>query len=135
MLITLDVELHSLRCFEVSNAYFRPNEGFESFPSLVNLALHGGHLTALVEASFLTSAVLPSLRLFRASLVGFDGISRHSTLTPPSTICTASLHHLSVEDMDVDIVRLLLPTQQLRSLDVSYFAEPDSPPIFASPHR
>ena len=127
MLISSDVELRSLHCEEADYATFEPNEGFDSFPSLVDLALHGGTLTALVEAHFLTSAVLPSLRLFYASEVRLDG---GLSLTHPSPLYAAPLHHLSLDNADQEIVPLLRSTRRLRSLDLGYSDPLEFPPNF-----
>ena len=126
MLIPSDVELRSLHCEEADYATFEPNDGFDSFPSLVNLTLQGGDLTALVEANFLTPAVLPSLRLFYASEVYASEVRLDDGLVPlsltyPSTRYAAALHHLSLTFADDDVLPLLLSTHHLRSLDLSFF--------------
>ena len=84
--MTTDVELRSLHCFEVSDAYFQPVEGFDSFPSLINLELIAGDLTALVESHFLIPAVLPTLRLFYAYNIALDKDSIPLSLTHPSPL-------------------------------------------------
>ena len=132
MLIPSDVELRSLHCEEADYATFEPNDGFDSFPSLVNLTLQGGDLTALVEANFLTPAVLPSLRLFYASEVRLDDGLVPLSLTYPSTHYAASLHHLSLDILDVDdVLPLLLSTHRLHSLDLPFF----DPLVFPSDFR
>ena len=126
--MTLDVELRSLHCIAANYTTFEPKDGFDSFPSPVNLTLQSG---APVAANFLTPAVLPFLRLFCArDLALHHGLDR-LTLTNPSTRYAASLHHLSLVNTSDDVIHLLLSTHRLRSLDLSFF----DPLVFPSDFR
>lgn len=71
----------------------------------------------LVENVFFTSANLPSLRLLCADILESEDRLPSATLTFPSTLYAANLHHLRMAESDVGVLPLLLATRELRSLE------------------